>query len=92
MTRDKILETAYELAEANGFTSLTRDGVAVAAGVAQGTVNHHFNSMAELRDEVMRSAVERANLAIIRTGLVMNNQIALTASEVVKRKALTDLL
>ncbi len=92
MTRDKILETAYSMADNNGFISLTRDGVAVAAGVAQGTVNHHFKTIAELRDEVMRLAVQRTNLAIIGNGLAMGDAVAKTAPDDIKREALNTLL
>lgn len=92
MSKTLILETAYKLADTEGFDSLTRDGVATAAGVAQGTVNHQFVTMDGLRDEVMRTAIERVNLAIIGHGLAVGNPIAKSAPDDIKRQALDTLL
>lgn len=92
MSKTLILETAYKLADSDGFDSLTRDGVASAAGVAQGTVNHQFITMDGLRDEVMRTAIERVNLAIIGHGLAIGHPVARTAPDDIKRQALDTLL
>ena len=92
MTKERILEAAYEMASRDGFSTLTRDSVAAEAGTAKGAVNHHFKTIAELRDEVMRLAVQRTILAIIGNGLAMGDAVAKTAPDDIKREALNTLL
>lgn len=87
-----LLDAAYKLANDTGFDSLTRDNVARAAGMSSGMVNHRFVTMDGLRDEVMRTAIERTNLAIIGHGLAIRHPIALSAPEDIKRQALDALL
>ncbi|MGL5775626.1 MAG: helix-turn-helix domain-containing protein, partial [Aeromonas veronii] len=48
--RCNILEAAYQLAQVDGWTNFKRDDVAEKAGVATGSVSHHFKTMDGLRD------------------------------------------
>lgn len=90
--KDSIVEAAFILATSDGYDSLTRDGVAAKAGVSKGSINHHFSTISDLRDEVMRTAIERVNLAIIGHGLAVGNPIAKSAPDDIKRQALDTLL
>lgn len=92
MSKQLILDTAYHMAVDNGFSSLTRDSVAIAAGVAQGTINHQFGTMEALRDAVMQLAIESGDLPIIAHGLSISHPVARTAPDDVKRQALDTLL
>ena len=89
--RDQILATALTIATEQGYNSLTRDGVANAAGVATGQVNHIFNTMTQLRRAVMRAAVHRELRPIIAQGLAQGDKEAHAAPEGLKRESL-DLL
>ena len=64
MSKEHILEVAYTMAQRDGFGTLTRDGVAAEAGVAMGSVNHHWVRMSALREAVMQRAVEEENLKL----------------------------
>jgi DNA-binding transcriptional regulator YbjK len=90
--RDQILSAAVSMALETGFNSLTRDGVAIRAGVAMGQVNHVFNTMTQLRRAVMRRAVSCAHLSIIAQGIALGDTVALNAPDGLKQKALSSLL
>lgn len=92
MSKDNILEVAYVMAQRDGFGSLTRDGVAAEAGVAMGTINHHWKVMSALRDAVMQRAVEEENLELIGQGIALGDSVAKSAPLELRTRALTTLL
>lgn len=92
MSKDNILEVAYVMAQRDGFGSLTRDGVAAEAGVAMGSVNHHWGKMSALREAVMQRAVEEENLELIGQGMALGDTIAKSAPLELRARALTTLL
>lgn len=88
---ERVLTAAVALARQKGFASLTRDGVALAAGVAHGCVNAAFGTVAALRDEVMRQAVADEMLDIVAQGLAVSHDVARNASPDLKARALATL-
>ncbi len=92
MSKEHIVQTAYKMAQRDGFASLTRDGVAAEAGVAMGSVNHHYGQMIELRKAVMQLAVDEKQLELIAQGLALGDDIARSAPADVKAEALNTLL
>ena len=92
MSKDDILEVAYVMAQRDGFGSLTRDGVAAEAGVAMGSVNHHWVKMSALREAVMQRAVEEENLELIGQGMALGDSVAKSAPLELRTRALTTLL
>lgn len=86
-TRATILKAAIELAVIHGYQQFTRNQVAERAGVAQGAVHYHYNTMAQLRRAVMGEAVRTSNLKIIAMGLAAGDTRARKAPEDVRRKA-----
>lgn len=92
MNKEHILDTAYKMAQRDGFAAITRDGVAAEAGVAMGTVNTHFGVMGNLRDAVMQRAVEEEQLELIAQGIAIGNPIAKSVDVDVKLKAVEHLL
>lgn len=92
MSKEHILEVAYVMAQRDGFGSLTRDGVAAEAGVAMGTINHHWVRMGALREAVMQRAVEEENLELIGQGIALGDNIAKSAPLDLRARALTTLL
>ena len=92
MSKEYILDTAYKMAQRDGFGTLTRDGVAAEAGVAMGSVNHHWVKMSELREAVMQRAVEEENLELIGQGMALGDSVAKSAPLELRARALTTLL
>ena len=91
-TREKILSAAFDLASSIGIDVMTRDQVAIQAGVALGNVSNHFKNMDNLRHAVMRKAIQCEQLCIIATGLAQGDEIARSAPEELKRRALETLV
>lgn len=92
MSKEHILEVAYTMAQRDGFGALTRDGVAAEAGVAMGSVNHHWGKMSALREAVMQRAVEEENLELIGQGMALGDSVAKSAPLELRTRALTTLL
>lgn len=92
MSKERILEVAYTMAQRDGFGTLTRDGVAAEAGVATGSVNHHWVKMSTLREAVMQRAVEEENLELIGQGMALGDSVAKSAPLELRTRALTTLL
>lgn len=66
ITKEQIIDVAYEKAQREGLSSLSVRAVAEACGVATGTMYNHIPDIAELRTEVLRrfwrEALSRADL------------------------------
>lgn len=92
MSKEHILEVAYNMAQRDGFGTLTRDGIAVEAGVAMGSVNHHWVKMSALREAVMTKAVEDTNLELIAQGIALGDKIANAAPRDIRVKAVNEYL
>lgn len=74
--RDKrILEAAVSLAAKVGYRRITREAVANAAGVATGCINLAYGTMDRLRDAVLREAVARQHVEIVKQGLADGAEI-----------------
>ena len=54
ITKEQIIDVAYEKAQREGLSSLSVRAVAEACGVATGTMYNHIPDIAELRTEVLR--------------------------------------
>lgn len=87
-----ILAAAVYLAEREGFQTFTRDSVAAKAGLAQGAVNYHYTTMAQLRRAVMGEAIRSRNLKIIAQGLAIGDPRAQKAPEELRRAAVSSML
>lgn len=90
--RDQILSVAVSIALRDGFSKLTRDGVADEAQVATGQVNQMFGTMGALSRAVMKAAIGRELLPIIAHGLAQGDKDAHAAPDWLKRKALDSLI
>lgn len=87
MNKERIIEAAYVVAQEYGFSGITRSRVAKAAFISPGLVNHYLGTMDELRDEVMKMAISKGDLPIIRYGLAVNDPIAEAAPVKLKKQA-----
>lgn len=87
--REQILDAAVGMAKDIGFQKITRDGVAVRAGVAMGLVTRYFGTMCQLRRAVMRSAVRRGVIPIIAEGLAIGDPHARKAGPELKARVIS---
>lgn len=87
----RILDAALALAGERGYKNVTRDDVAAVAGVATGSVNNAYGTMAALRDAIMAEAVSQKLLAIVAQGLADAHPAARSAPPELKQSALASL-
>jgi AcrR family transcriptional regulator len=84
----QILAAALTLSVRSGYTRITRERIAHAAGVSEALVTYHLGTMQELRRAVMREAVRVECLPVIAQGLTSRDKHAGKASPELKQKAL----
>ena len=75
----ELLAVALRLAAAEGWRSLTRDGIARAAGVSFALVTVRLGTMDAIRRSVMRAAVRERCVAVVAEGLCARDRQALRA-------------
>jgi AcrR family transcriptional regulator len=68
--KQKILEAAISLAIVSGYRNITRKDVAIASDSAQGLVSRYFKTVANLKKEVVREALEREIMPILVENLL----------------------
>lgn len=65
MNKKDLLDVALKLAELHGYTNITRDLIAMNAGVAQGTVTNYLGTMKAMRRSLIRHAIAKGNNTVI---------------------------
>lgn len=81
---DQLLDVALDLAARDGYASLTRDGIAAAAGVSGGLVTARLGTMEAIRRSVMRRAVQRRVARVVAEGLVARDAHAGKADDALR--------
>lgn len=93
--RELILAAAVEVASRRGgWASLTRERIALAAGVSDGLISRYLGDMPAARKAIMREAIRSENLEIIVQSIVAHDGYAVKKwlpSEL-KQKAIASLL
>ena len=87
--REQILDAAVAMAKDAGFQKITRDGIAIRAGVAMGLVTRYFGTMTQLRRAVMRSAVKNEVISVIAEGLAIGDPHAKKAGPELKARVIS---
>lgn len=88
-----ILLNAMALSETLGIKNFSSTQLAIACEFSgHSSVLYHFGSMEVIYDEVMRLAVQQSNVNVVAQGLAQRDPIANTASEKLKKKALSSLI
>ena len=87
LRRDQILKVAVELSIKQGYNHIRRDDVAEAAGVSEGLVTNYFNTMNQLRRDIIRVAIKKEIPEIIAQGLANGDKHARKAPSELKEKA-----
>jgi len=87
LRRDQILNVAVTLSVRCGYNNIRRDHVAEVAGVSEGLVTKYFNTMTQLRRDIIRSAIKKEIPEIIAQGLANGDKHAKKAPPELKNKA-----
>jgi hypothetical protein len=82
-----LLDIAVNLAAADGWRTLTREAIALAAGVSPALVSLRLGTADAMRRSVMRQAVKRRIVRVVAEGLAMDDKHARKADESLKRLA-----
>jgi AcrR family transcriptional regulator len=77
--RDEIMSVALALSVTHGYTRVTREAVAVLVNVTPQAIQHHIGTMAALRRDLMRRAIECECLPVIAQGMANRDEHALKA-------------
>lgn len=73
---EHILAVALRLAAADGWRALTRESIALAAGVSPALVSARLGTMDQLRRSVMRAAVRERCARVVAEGLACGDKHA----------------
>lgn len=92
MSKEKIFDAAYAIAESEGFGALKRNHVAKQAGVANGSVQYYWGSLYTLHDTVVEKAIEEKNYKILAGAIAVGNDVAKSAPRDVALKAVSEYL
>lgn len=87
----KVLEAAIAEASECGYQFITREAVALRAGVSAGGVNNAFGTMLELKRAVLRTAIERRILRIVADGIAMGSPVVADLPPEFRQEALSTL-
>lgn len=83
----ELLRVAVEVASVRGWRRMTRECIAVAAGVSPALISARLGTMDAMRRSVMRAAVRDRVLPVVAEGLVAGDSQARKAPEDLKRLA-----
>lgn len=84
--KPSILAEAITLAKNFGLYRFSRSQVAAAAKVGESTVSYHFGTMATLRTEVIKKAVEKEILPILADARTSRDITRVPMSEELRKK------
>jgi AcrR family transcriptional regulator len=89
--KKQILKAAVAVAIREGFAAMTREQVAARANVSGPLVSQYFTSMAELRDAVVRYALEHSIQRILGQAIAHGSPLVTELSQAARKKALASL-
>jgi len=87
LRRDQILKVAVDLSIKNGYNNIRRDDIAEAAGVSEGLVTNYFNTMTQLRRDIIRYAIKHDLAEIVKQGIANGDNHAKKAPTYLKIRA-----
>lgn len=86
--RDMLLAAALKVAELDSFQNLTREAIALHAGVSTGLVTKRLGTMQQLKRSVMRAAIKHESVPVVAEGFFLKDKHALRAPPELKKKIL----
>lgn len=85
--KKQILDAAIKLSVKIGYSSITRDAVAAHANISSSLIANYFPTMHDLKTSVIITAVLQGQVEIIAQGLSLNDPVALSAPERLRKRA-----
>ena len=86
--RESILAAGVKASEKIGYLTVTRVDIAKVAGVSPALVQYHFNTMDELRERLIKKAIETENVRVLAQAMGVLDPSTAEAPQELKRKAL----
>ena len=75
-----------------GYCHVTRQQIALEAGVSTGLVSHYLGDMDELKKSLIKEAIRVDDRDVLAQGLALKDPVALDAPFEQKQKAIHELL
>jgi len=91
LRKEHLIESGIRVAGRVGYRAVTKILIAEEAGVSHALVNRYFHTMNQVRQAIMRRAVQLEIPEIVAQGLADRDTQALKAPEELKRRALQTL-
>lgn len=85
--RGEYLEIALQLAQDSNYMQVTPDAIAAFAGVSVGSVYYALGTLTDMRDCIVRKAVETENVTVVAQALGLQHSAALEAPQLLKARA-----
>lgn len=86
-SKENLLNAALRIASRVGYQNVRRDDIARLADVSPNLVTYHFNTMTQLKRDLIRHAIKTEALDVIAQGLAVNDPHARKVSDDVKARA-----
>lgn len=90
--RNQILEQAVTYAEEVGIQSIRRNQLADRLKIARGSLAYHFGAMDNLRNEIVRHAIESENIVVIGKAIGEGHPLTREISDDLKQRSLATLI
>jgi AcrR family transcriptional regulator len=87
--KEKLFARIVELCRHNRYYELSKKQIARALDISPGLIYHYFESIDDLKKEILTHAVENEIVEIVTDGLAQRDPIAQKASKELKEKCST---
>jgi AcrR family transcriptional regulator len=89
---NEILEAAMDAAREMDFRHLTREAVAERAGVTPPLVNYYMGNLEQIREAVVREAIDREDLEILAQVMLAKHKAARRLTGALRTRVVDALL
>ena len=90
--REHILAAALQAAIMVPYYELRREEVGACAGVAPSSINVHFQTMNNLRQEMLKRAIETENVNVLKRAIGRNEPLIEKMPKALKEKVVASLI
>jgi AcrR family transcriptional regulator len=89
--KEDILAAALRLSARHGYMRVTREVIAEACNIAPSAVSYHYKTMAQLRRDVVRHAIQKRALAVVGQAIAAKDPHASRVPDDLRKAALAAL-
>ena len=90
--REQVLAAALQSAILVPYYDLRREDVAAVAGMAPSNINSYFGTMGELRQAMLKRAIETENINVLKRALGRNEPLVEKMPKALKEKVVASFL